>query len=222
VFMALCLYIIFKMSYNFLNVHPWHQSDWYYAFAILCLSIFGALVLREPWIRLGKFPIAAKGVMTVYVLLMLLSASQYYAGLVYQSPESAEDHLWERKSEIRSELLTQGVHGLINVDDGITAFLLDFPNMHGFAFATDVEAQRADKEGRMLSLAYARGINGISGLDYMEADKAPQSGAEIREYLRKSLAGEIMRSEMDQFDFSLAYYDPVLKLPFILFRPKVH
>jgi hypothetical protein len=222
VFLALCLYIIFKMSYNFLNVHPWHQANWYYAFAILCLSVLGALVLREPWIRLGQFPIAAKGVMTIYVMLMLLSASQYYAGLVYQSPESAADHLWERKSEIRQELLAQGVHGLINVDDGITAFLLDFPNMHGFAFATDIEAQRAYMSGRMLSLAYARGINGITGLNYMEANSAPQSDAEIREYLRKSLAGKIMRSEIDQFDFSLAYYDPVLKLPFILFRPKVH
>ena len=102
----------------------------------------------------------------------------------------------------------------------ITAFLLDFPNMHGFAFATDVEAQRAYKDGRMLSLAYSRGINAISRQGYLAAANAPHSDLEIRESLRKSLAGQIMRSEMDQFDFSLAYYDPVLKLPFILFRPK--
>jgi hypothetical protein len=217
---ALCLYIMFKTGYNFLNVHPWHQADWYYAFVILSISVLGALVLRGPWTRLGRFPIAAKGVLAVYGLLMLLSASQYYASIVYQSPESPEDHLWERKSDLRRELLAQGVHGLINIDDGITAFLLDFPNMHGFAFATDVEAQRSYQDGRMLSLAYSRGINAITGLGYMEADNAPQSDLEIREYLRKSLAGQIMRSEMDEFDFSLAYYDPVLKLPFILFRPK--
>jgi hypothetical protein len=27
-------------------------------------------------------------------------------------------------------------------------------------------------------------------------------------------------SEMDKFDFSLAYYDPVLKWPFMSFKPK--
>jgi hypothetical protein len=29
-----------------------------------------------------------------------------------------------------------------------------------------------------------------------------------------------VRSDVDKFDFSLAYYDPVLKMPFISFKPK--
>ena len=110
---------------------------------------------------------------------------------------------------------------LVNVDDGITAFLLDFPNMHGFAFATDVEAQRAYRTGRMLSLAYSRGINTVAGLGYLSTDHAPQSDADIRKFLGNNiLSAQIMNSEMDQFEFSLAYYDPVLKMPFISFRPK--
>ena len=219
VLFAICLYIIFKMGYNFLNVHPWHQADWYYAFAILSLSVLGAMALQGPWISLNKFPIAKNGIVSVYVLLMMLSASQYYAAIVYQSPEQPTNRFWERRDEIRKELLAHGVRGVINVDDGITAFLLDVPSMHGFAFATDVEAQRAHREGRMLSLAYSRGINPITGFEYMRTDTPPQSQADIRDYLLQSLAAETMRAEMDHFDFSLAYYDPVLKMPFISFTP---
>jgi hypothetical protein len=220
VLFAICLYIIFKMGYNFLNVHPWHQADWYYAFAILSLSVLGAMALRQPWISLSKFPTAKNGIVCVYVLLMMLTASQYYAAIVYQSPKEPTNQFWERRDEIRKELLAHNVRGVINVDDGITAFLLDVPNMHGFAFATDVEAQQAHRQGRMLSLAYSRGINTITGFEYMRVDTPPQSQANIQDYLRKSLAAEIMRAEMDQFDFSLAYYDPVLKMPFISFTPR--
>jgi hypothetical protein len=93
--------------------------------------------------------------------------------------------------------------------------------MHGFAFATDVEAQRAYRTGRMLSLAYSRGINTVAGFEYMSGDYAPRSDIDIREFLRDNpLSADTMRSEMDQFEFSLAYYDPVLKMPFILFKPK--
>jgi hypothetical protein len=218
--LAICLYILFKAGYNFLNVHPWHQADWYYAFITLCLSVLGALALQKPWESLGNVPIAKYGIMTIYVAMMLLSASQYYATIVFRNTQLPAAQFWARHDELRKELLAHGVTGIINVDDGITAFLLDFPNMHGFAFATDVDAQRAHKASRMLSLAYSRGINTIAGFEYMSTDNPPRTDAEIRQYLRNSLAWETMSSEMDQFDFSLAYYDPVLKWPFISFKPK--
>jgi hypothetical protein len=220
VLFAICLYILFKTGYNFLNVHPWHQAGWYYVFITICLSVLGALALRKPWGELDTVPIAKYGIVTIYVMMMLFSASQYYASIVYPSPGGNVPQFWARRDELGKELRADGVTGIINVDDGITAFLLDFPNMHGFAFATDVEAQRAHKAGRMLSLAYSRGINTIAGFGYMSTDNPPKTDAEIRQYLRTSLGWETMSSEMDQFDFSLAYYDPVLKWPFISFKPK--
>jgi hypothetical protein len=220
VLFGICLYIIFKTSYNLLFVHPWNQSDWYYAFAMLCLSVLGALALKEPWERLGAIPIAKYGVGTVYLLLMMLSASQYYASIVYQPRDLLSIAFWDRRDELRSQLVTHGVRGIINVDDGISAFLLDIPTMHGFAFATDLEAQRAHKTGHMLSLAYSRGINSITGFQYLSIDDPPRSSVDIRRYLRASLAVQTMYAELDDFDFSLAYYDPVLKMPFFAFQPK--
>ena len=218
---AICLYIIFKMGYNFVNVHPWNQANWYYTFIALCLSVMGAVALQESWKMLDRMPVARYGIATFYVMLLMLSASQFYANMAYQSPDPLVDQFWERHDEIRSHLVAHEVRGIINVDDGITAFLLDFPNMHGFAFATDIEAQQAYRNGKMLSLAYSRGINTIAGFEYMSAGHAPQSDIDIRQYLSNNpLSAEIMRSEVDQFDFSLAYYDPVLKMPFILFKPK--
>ena len=221
IWFGICLYIIFKMSYNFLFVHPWHQAEWYYIFIALCLSVLGIVALQEPWKRLDRFPIAKYGIATIYLMLLMLSASQFYVNLVFRSSDDVAAQFWQRHDEIRTQLLAHGVRGLVNVDDGITAFLLDFPNMHGFAFATDVEAQRAYREGRMLSLAYSRGINTVAGLGYLSADHAPQSDADIRKFLGNNiLTMQIMNSEMDRFEFSLAYYDPVLKMPFISFRPK--
>jgi hypothetical protein len=218
---GICLYIIFKMSYNFLGVHPWHQAEWYYAFIALCLSVLGAMALQKPWKTLDTMPIARYGIVTTYMMVLMLSASQCYANLAYHSPDDVADQFWKRHEEIRLQLVAHGVRGIVNVDDGITAFLLDFPSMHGFAFATDVEAQRAYRTGRMLSLAYSRGINTIAGLGYMSSDHPLQSDTDIRQYLSGNpLSAEIMRSEMDQFQFSLAYYDPVLKMPFISFKPK--
>jgi hypothetical protein len=218
---AICTFIVFKTGYNFLMVHPWHQAGWYYALISLSLSVLGALVLQEPWVRLQSFPAAKYGVMILYVMLTLLSGSQYYASVAYAPSDSREDQFWARHNEMRNQLLAHGVSGIINVDDGITAFLLDFPCMHGFAFATDVEAQRANREGKMLSLAYARGINTIAGFEYLSADVPPTTDAEIRQYLKDNpLAGSIIRADIDSYEFSLAYYDPVLKMPFLSFKPK--
>lgn len=220
VLLALCLYIVFKESYNFLNVHPWHQASWYFTFITLCLSVLGALALRNAWIGLKDNVIARRGLWVFYVSIMLLSGSQYYSSIVYKKPDDPAIQFWERRAEIHHEISSNGVHGIINFDDGITAFLLDLPNLHGFAFATDVEGQKAHKAGKMLSLAYARGIDGIAGFEYMSAEQPPRTDADIKDYLRHSLAAEAIRAEIDQFKFSLAYYDPILKMPFFTFQPK--
>jgi hypothetical protein len=218
---GICLYIIFKMAFNFLFVHPWHQAGWYYIFIALCLSVLGAVALQKSWKTLDAIPIARCGIVTIYFMLLMLSASQFYANFAYQSPDGLVDQFWKRHEEIRSQLVAHGVRGIINVDDGITAFLLDLPNMHGFAFATDIEAQRAYQTGRMLSLAYLRGINTVAGFEYLSTEHPPQSDADIRKFLSDNpLTAVIVRSEIDHFEFSLAYYDPVLKMPFIAFKPK--
>jgi hypothetical protein len=220
VLFAVCIYIIFKTGYNFLNVHPWHQCDWYYMFITLSLSVLGAIALRKPWASLDKAPVAKYGIVTIYMLVVLFTGSQYYASLVYTPKDPNMVVFWQRHEALQKELTAHGVTGIINVDDGITAFLLDFPDMHGFAFATDVDAQRAYRKGSMLSLAYSRGINTIAGADYLSADNPPQTDADIRKYLRNSLAWDAMKSEMDKFDFALAYYDPAMKMPFFSFKPK--
>ena len=221
VFFALCVYALMKLGYNFLMVHPWHQATWYYALIALSLSVMGAWLLREPWAKLAAWPIAQYATVTVYAGMMLLAGSQYFAQIVYQSADSAATSaFWDRYGQVRSELVEHGVTGIINEDDGITAFLLDMPNMHGFAFATDVEAQKAHRDGRMLTLAYQRGINTLAGAGYLANDNPPATDATIREYLRKSIAVETMKNDEDNFTFTLAYYDPVLRMPFYSFTPK--
>ncbi len=222
ILLAVCIYIIIKTFYNFLFVHPWHQSDWYYAMATLSLSFLGAVASRGFWSRIESQTILRNGIVTGYLLIMLLSASQFYASIVYPPSFSPEDNYWARAEAIRAELQRKGCHGIINVDDGISAFLLDLPSMHGFAFATDREAQRAYGDGKMLSLAYSRGINTLTGFGYLATDSPPLSDPEIRRYLLgNNLSRQVVLNDEKDYEFSLAYYDPVLKLPFIRFSPRV-
>lgn len=219
---GLCLYILIKVGYNFFFVHPWHQSDWYYAFIMLTISVLGALVLARPWGMLDCQAVARRGIVLVYVGVMLLSGAHFHSVLAYQGPGLSQqmDDFWERAPAIRHQLRQRGATGLINVDDGISAFLLDLPAMHGFAFATDQEAQQAFREGRMLTLAQARGINAIVGFGYLGMDRPIVHPDELREYLRGGLAEPLMRAEIDQFEFSLLYHDSQLDLPIISFRSK--
>ena len=181
--------------------------------------MLAAVALERPARQLRAQIIAFRGALTIYLLLMLLSGSQLYASLVF-SPTSVEDQFWARKDDIRNQLQAHGTTGLINVDDGISAFLLDLPNMHGFDFATDVEAQKAHRQGNMLSLATTRGINAIAGFSYMFTNTPPQTDATICEYLSHTLAWDTMHAEADRFPFALAYNDPVLKMPYFTFTPR--
>ena len=220
VWFALCVYVLIKMGYNLLMVHPWHQADWYYALIMLSLSIMAAQAIAGAWTRLETLPLARTGTVTIYCMLLLLASSQYYVSIAFQSPKEPAQLFWAHQQKIRAELVQHGVTGILNDDDGITAFLMDMPNLHGFAFATDVEAQKAHQAGRMLSLAYSRGINSIAGAGYLSAETAPETDSEIHTYLQNSLAWETMKGEANNFEFSLAYWDPELKMPFFTFRPR--
>jgi hypothetical protein len=213
-------YLVLKTGFNFVNVHPWHQSSWYYVFAALCVSFLAAVGLGGWWSSLTGASIVRRGVAVLYVAVAMLASSQFYAGFAYPGAEGGVSLLWARKDELRRVLIDRGVTGILNVDDGITAFLLDFPNLHGFGFATDVAAQSAVREGTALSLAYARGINAMTGYSYLRSERAPTSEAEIREYLKGNLAHAPTRADLDRFEFTLAYYDPVLKLPIVKFEPR--
>ena len=73
----------------------------------------------------------------------------------------------------------------------------------------------------MLTLALSRGINTITGFEYLPPmNTLPQSESELTEYLKNSLAWDTMFGEADRFKFTLIYYDPDIKIPFISFQPR--
>ena len=218
---GICGYILIKAGFNFLFVHPWHQSIWYYAFISLSLTVLSSIVLGQLFRHVSLGKAGQTGLIVIYCsLMLLLSASKFYQ-ITATNPGDQTAKLWEQKDYIYAQLKANQVTGLINVDDGITAFLFDFPDMHGFAFATDTEAQKAYRNGKMLALATQRGINTLTGAIYMPPlENAANLGSqELREYLKHTLAWDTMHGEAENYTFSLAYYDNDTKLPFIKFEP---
>jgi hypothetical protein len=93
-------------------------------------------------------------------------------------------------------------------------------SLHGFAFASDLEAQAAERAGKMLTLASARGINAIVGQGYLETEKLLESDEQIRRFLMSGVAARGIRGEVEKFEFFLIYYNAISRLPIIGFRPK--
>jgi hypothetical protein len=216
---GVAVFILFKTGYNFLMVHPWHQSGWYYLFTIVSLSVFAAFAGAGLKPLFDGKPAVRYGAWSLLLGLALLSGAQFYGRVAYAKPDSIA-LLWQNKDALRAELLKQGVTGIVNFDDGITAFLLDFPSLHGFAFATDKEAQKAEREGRLLSLAFGRKMNAIVGQAYLAAADLPDDEEKIRDFLKKSVAAEAIRNDADRFRFFLLAQEKESRVPVIGFAPK--
>jgi hypothetical protein len=217
---GLSAYLVLKAGYNTLFVNPWHQSSWYYLLAMQCVTVVASVGLARGWRSVSEFPWVRRSLAAAHTALALLVGSQFYAAVVYHGPGGVEAAFWRRSAEIRSVLSAAGVRGVVNFDDGISAFLLDLPNVHGFGFATDVEAQRSLRAASLLGLAHARGLDCLTGYTYLCSDTVPRTDGEIREFLRASKVTAGLRDDLDRFSFELLHYDPVLRLPFIRFTPR--
>lgn len=221
---GIALYVVFKAAYNYLNVHSWHQSDWYYMLSTLSLSVLGAIALSVIWSGLRNKPIVRYFAGFLLIGLALITSSQFYGSIAYSKSTTAPmgyEKFWATSNALRAELVKQGVTGIVNFDDGITAFLLDLPALHGFALATDPEAQRAATNGNLLSLAYRRKINAIIGFGYLHASTLSDNDEEIRAFIKRSVAFEAVRNDLNRFSFFLIAYDARTQLPVIGFRPRM-
>ncbi|HEX2957199.1 MAG TPA: hypothetical protein VHO70_10215 [Chitinispirillaceae bacterium] len=127
---------------------------------------------------------------------------------------------WEQRNQIFQNL--RSVYkgsGIVEFDDGIIAYSLPIPSMGGLGFTLDHEALEAKRHGELLSIAFNRGFNVFTSLNYMSLSKEMLYDSEKLQYYIGTLS--FMRGQkLDKWNFSIVYRDEQTGVPFIQFVPK--
>lgn len=219
-FLALVGYLALKTGYNLVNVNLFHQSTWYYGFSLLLVSFFGAILVAPAYHQVCSRPAARAAVAAFYGVYLTISAASYIISNLHDLSPS-EYRYWSDRELIVAHLKNQYPDPkLIAFDDGITAFSLPFSTIHGFVFAGDLATAQARQRSELLHHAYQRGHRLITSAGYMSMQQPLQTSEELRAFLRASFLEELVKAELDAFDYRLAYIHPGTGTPFIEFWPK--
>jgi hypothetical protein len=220
-FGALAVYVMVKAGYNLANVNLWHQGPWYFAFPILLVSFFGALMVAPAYRAIATTQTARFALTAVLGCLILMTSARNAMAAAYDTARTIDYKYFENR-QLTEQALTSQIKDpkLIAFDDGITGYALRFSTIHGFCFAADLETARALREQRLLEHVYGRGHQVITSADYMAMDDVPKTSDEVRAWLEASFLEPNVKAELGKFDYRVVYVEPATKSPFIEFWPK--
>ena len=219
---GICIGILLKALYNFVNVNYWHQATWYYALSMAMMSA-GTAILLAPAARRLRGRGAAALAATVLGGLTLLHASLWAATLVTDPLRPAQRDFWLARDQIEVTLRThEPTPRVMEFGDGMINFTFDFPVRHGFVFAGDAQTLDALHQGRLLRDSFADGFTLLSSYEYLRVP----AGAEdwdsdtIRRYLEASFLDERVKPELALFDFEMLTVARPWGVPFIRLIPR--
>lgn len=157
--------VIALAGYNVLFVTMGAQGHWYFPISTLFVTLASISWLA----RLPSLPSS----------LRLASALALFGGglalfVTFRRPDFNERlawFYWEEAPRVRARYAPNPPK-LLEVDDGIVAFALDFPVMSG-TLVLDAESARARTQGQLIEVAAARGFDRVASLVY-----ASQVGAD--------------------------------------------
>ncbi len=218
--LALCGYTVLKVGYNVACVNLWHQGGWYFALSMLTVSFLAALLLEGWPARLLRGPVLPWATPVVYAGYLLLAATHYAGWGAFISDRTEYDYMQARDSTAAALRKLDRQPKLIAFDDGITAYALPFPTLHGFAFAGDLATFRALRSGQLLHHAYARGYRILTSAYYFPATEPLTTPDAARRFLGHSMLEADVKREFDQFDLRLVYVEPTTHAPFFAFAPR--
>ena len=163
--------------YDGLFVEPFAMGSWYFPASTLLVSL-APFQGRLPAARLSRRAAAAGVLATLAVFVLWQRQPDFHA--VYAR------FLFEEAPALRARFAVQPPR-ILEIDDGIVAFATGFPALSGTGLALDAEAARAEREGRLLPFALARGFDHVASLVYLlppRGEPAADSGRRFREASR--------------------------------------
>lgn len=167
-------FIVLDAAYNYFYVPIFNQGQWYYPVSILFMSLVPVYIVGR-WIerrslsdRAGRWSLIGAASVAAFII--------FYFGWVYRP--------WVHPGYTRLvTFMNEDVPGikryyadakpkLIEIDDGIIAYMTDYPTMSGTGYTFDVEAVRSlwQGKGKLLELALARGFDRFASVEYFDAE----------------------------------------------------
>ena len=216
---ALSVYVIIKGGYNFFLVYLMGQGHWYYSISIMIFNLMVGVVIAN-FLRSVSSQSQRVWMGIVSLLFVVLMGNTFVNNKIQSRYNVGYYELWLQREKVNSSL--KGLNPdlkLVEYDDGIIAYLLNFPVMNGFGFTLDKEAVQAQTEGRLLNLAYERGFQTIAVMSYINFPSDFENDSDqIRDELSE-MPG-IGLENLDQWDFEFLYRDDKSSIVLINYEPR--
>lgn len=216
---AMAVYVIIKGSYNFFLVYLMGQGHWYYSISIMIFNLMTAVVIAR-FLRNVLFQRQQLWIAIAFLLLVVLTANTFINHKIQSGYNAGYYELWIQREKINAALKELDPNlKLVEYDDGIVSYLLDFPAMNGFGFTLDKEAAHAQTEGHLLQLAYERGFRTIAVMSYLTFPTDFENDSDL---IRERLSGMpgIGLEDLSQWKFKFLYQDDKSSLVLINYEPR--
>lgn len=217
---GLCGGILIKAAYNFSQVNFWHQAPWYFAVAMMTMTLGCAILLAPAARRMSR----AGGIVAGACLggLTLLHASLWSADLMTDRLRPAQRDFWLDRATTQAALLAQNPElRMLEFGDGMLNFTFDVPVRHGFVFAGDAQSLQALRDGHLLRASVEDGFTVLSSYEYLRVPEGAEtwSSDRIRAFLEDSFLDRRIKDELAHFDFAMLHVHRPSGVPFITLIP---
>jgi hypothetical protein len=226
VFIAL-LYVPAKAVYNLAYVHLWDQGHWYFPLSLMTTNAVVLFMLDRmlPQTRDADNSPARRRLALLAVaggvLYVVLCGNAFIQQKHFSTYGADFYHFWRARDEISARLDAVIPHGgILEFDDGIVAYALSRQITSGTALASDAEALRHSRQGRMLELAYSRGVRVIASVWYMQ--EWPAAAFSDDQALRTAIQALAWGQSTDGWTFNVIAHDdgPATHFVLVAFEPQ--
>jgi len=213
---GLCSGIIIKAAYNFAFVNYWHQATWYYAVAMMTMTL-GTAILIAPAVK----TLTRRGMVVATLALgtlTLFHSSVWSARLMTNEFPATQRDFWVDRDEIQAAILAHTPDArVLEFGDGMINFTLDMPVRHGFVFAGDAQSLNALRLNQLLRHSYADGFTLLSSYEYLLVPDGAEdwTSDQIRTFLEVSFLDHRVLEELSDFDYEMVYVHRPTGVPFI-------
>jgi hypothetical protein len=209
---ALCVGVLLKGAYNFINVRTFHQGSWYFASSVFVANLVIAILcdhtlnLAHPahgkvsspraWIGAYASWLLAAACFNIYADHKMSNGTGVWVNSILRQGDT-----------LRAMVQQEGSDRFIEMDDGELAYATGMQTLSGQGFALDPPAADALAHGHLFDLAAGRNYDLMmaSGLYKDLIDRTLQRR---KEGSREGLF-LISGAELDEFSVTSVAYDPV-------------
>ncbi|MDJ0849918.1 MAG: hypothetical protein QNK04_16235 [Myxococcota bacterium] len=213
----LAIYVLLRAAFNFAFVDLWNQGSWYFPLSMLGFDLMVALALADLRDGLGWGGRRVRWAPLATTAVLAVAATSHAGRMAASDRHRRAFTLYEARASLRAELEARCPGcGLLSFDDGVLAWTLGLPTLNGLGLVLDREAYDARRQGRLLSLAHARGHRLLATAHYPFAPDVEKADLDRVLAAYPYLAGE----DVGAWRFALAHVDPASGAVFLRFEPR--